>query len=189
MLLHDCLLTEYRESFASLSDTERHKVINYIGRIPCIQDAHFSDQQQHTFETLQCSVCEGGEIPDARSSSDLKTHDILVESLRILEKLIQSPILLESRQSRVLAMLALRRYVAHSQSSAILDLQVSVLGMWCLKSLKSSVRELRIAAGYINLPPCWFAGTNFESLAVHFHCSYEVISVTKELCRTTESWP
>lgn len=44
-------------------------------------------------------------------------------------------------------MIGLRRLVLHCADTAVLNLETSLLGQWCLQSLSSSVRELRIAAG------------------------------------------
>lgn len=44
-------------------------------------------------------------------------------------------------------MLSLRRVIAHTDDPDLYNLETSELGQWCLKSLQSSVRELRIAAG------------------------------------------
>ena len=43
-------------------------------------------------------------------------------------------------------MIALRRLAKHSHDPRFLDFEASVTGQWCLDSLKSSIRELRIAA-------------------------------------------
>ena len=44
-------------------------------------------------------------------------------------------------------MIALRRMVQHCDDSRFLNLNDSGFGKWCLQSLNSSVRELRVAAG------------------------------------------
>lgn len=44
-------------------------------------------------------------------------------------------------------MIALRRLVIHCEDAAFLNIETSVPGQWCLQSLNSSVRELRVAAG------------------------------------------
>src|SRR5699024_2089042 len=58
---------------------------------------------------------------------------------------IQLPSLQETRAPRVAAMISLRRLLQHSNE--LLDLEQSALGKWCLQSLNSSIRELRVAAG------------------------------------------
>jgi serine/threonine-protein kinase ATR len=54
---------------------------------------------------------------------------------------------MESKQLRITAMVALRRVISHAEDSHFLDLETSAPGQWCLQSLNSSLRELRIAAG------------------------------------------
>ena len=54
-----------------------------------------------------------------------------------------------SVEDDVTAMIALRRFAKHCRDVEFLDLEVSVPAQWCLKSLQSSMRELRIAAGYV----------------------------------------
>lgn len=44
-------------------------------------------------------------------------------------------------------MAAVRRIAKHSVDSDFLDIELSVTAQWCLKSLQSSIRELRVAAG------------------------------------------
>ena len=45
-------------------------------------------------------------------------------------------------------MLATKRTLSHCEEQAHLDLTASVLGQCCLQALRSSSRDLRIAAGY-----------------------------------------
>ena len=44
-------------------------------------------------------------------------------------------------------MISLRRFALHCDDPEFLNLESSVAGQWCLQSLHSSIRELRIAAG------------------------------------------
>lgn len=54
---------------------------------------------------------------------------------------------IDSKRPRIAAMIAVRRLVLHCSDAELLDLETSKLGQWCLQSLNSSVRELRIASG------------------------------------------
>ncbi len=67
----------------------------------------------------------------------------------MFSNIIKLPSFLESRRLRVVAMVALRRIVRHSQSEDFWDLEKSGPGQWCIQSLHSSIRELRIAAGRV----------------------------------------
>lgn len=63
--------------------------------------------------------------------------------------MIRQESFLASRRPRVAAMLGLKRIVLHCEDSTFLNLETSNPGQWCLQSLNSSVRELRIAAGRV----------------------------------------
>lgn len=48
---------------------------------------------------------------------------------------------------RVAALMAVKRFLSHFGNLAHLDITNSLFGRWCLQGLKSSMRDLRIAAG------------------------------------------
>lgn len=80
------------------------------------------------------------------------SHEAVLLKSRVealFTKLIRLPSLAESRRPRVAAMMALRRVILHCDDAELLNLETSGLGQWCLQSLNSSVRELRIAAGRV----------------------------------------
>lgn len=68
----------------------------------------------------------------------------------IFTKLVTLDCFKESRRPRVVAMIAMRRIIKHTDDPEVFDLETSALGQWCLQSLHSSIRELRIAAGYVS---------------------------------------
>ncbi len=76
----------------------------------------------------------------------------------MFSNIVKLPNFLESRRPRVFAMVALRRIARHSTHGEFWDLEKSGPGQWCIQSLHSSIRELRIAAGravsvFISEPP------------------------------------
>lgn len=68
----------------------------------------------------------------------------LVEMLEDFIKLLQVQKL---GRSRVAAILASNRVLKHTRESAHFDLATSLLGKHCLQALRSSSRDVRIAAG------------------------------------------
>ncbi|KAF2860353.1 hypothetical protein K470DRAFT_74713 [Piedraia hortae CBS 480.64] len=64
-----------------------------------------------------------------------------------ISQLLSLPEVRKSKRARVLAMFAIQGWVSAATSEAELDLSKSDFGDHCLKSLQSSLRELRIAAG------------------------------------------
>lgn len=94
---------------------------------------------------MQCSLCSA----KGNQESPPAPRDGTVQSLvaRIFAKLTSLPSFRESRRPRIIAMIALRRIILHSNDPEILDIERSVLGQWSLQAIQSSLRELRIAAG------------------------------------------
>lgn len=74
-------------------------------------------------------------------------HNLAAEAIATFSKLINFPEFEESRTPKVEGMLALRHFAMHFKDNVFMDLETSMLGQWCLKSLRSFMRELRIAAG------------------------------------------
>lgn len=94
-----------------------------------------------------CSICEHNAPPVRSNLHGATVHKSRIEAL--FTKLIRLPALAESRRPRVAAMLAIRRVILHCEDTELLNLETSGMGQWCLQSLNSSVRELRIAAGRV----------------------------------------
>lgn len=97
---------------------------------------------------MSCSFCSGpsrhsGLPPEGTHARAKK------EAYTAFARLIELPVFQQCRRPRVVAMMALRRFALHSIEPDFLNVQTSPLASWCVKSLKSSIRELRIAAGYV----------------------------------------
>lgn len=94
-----------------------------------------------------CSLCDAGNaVGLVKPTWDGKpSEEIFLTILKLLEgNYVQG-----SARPRVAAMIALRRLIMHTQNVSYLDLGTSYLGQWCLQSLRSSLRELRISAGFV----------------------------------------
>ncbi|KAJ0123315.1 protein kinase rad3 [Diaporthe amygdali] len=94
---------------------------------------------------LHCSFCSTADRTGPRPPCTDPVAVTLAGT--IFTELIQMSAFRESRRPRVVAMIALRRIVVHSKIPDMLDLEKSAIGQWCLSTLQSSLRELRIAAG------------------------------------------
>lgn len=103
------------------------------------------DDQLCGIDERQCAICCG----KAGAGKNIQAHSIKTSIRSTFAELIRQSSFLESRRPRVAAMLALRRIVLHCEDSTVLNLETSTLGQWCLQSLNSSIRELRIAAGRV----------------------------------------
>jgi serine/threonine-protein kinase ATR len=141
-------LSGYRNSFATLSDSNRCKAIQCLGFIPCTISGYLRiDREINKGKSVKCLLCEGMKLARP-SQGDKEQHaSKKQEALLALEHMIKSVDLHNSRRPRVLAMFTLRRFALHFDDLEFLNLETSPLAQWCLKSLTSSNRELRIAAG------------------------------------------
>lgn len=103
------------------------------------------DKKDGKFPQISCRYCQSLQP----SHGTLLCLDLAAKQTtqQMFAALVQLSSFLESRKLRVTAMAALRRVAKHCADPEFLDVEVSVAAQWCLKSLQSSIRELRIAAG------------------------------------------
>ncbi|KAH6705183.1 protein kinase-like protein rad3 [Leptodontidium sp. MPI-SDFR-AT-0119] len=136
--------------FTALKVPDQCKAVEYLGRIPCALSGKLSlAREKGKIVDSRCSICDGVKLQDVVDIPHDKAacSAIAKGSIQTFTKLMLSRAFAESRRPRVLAMFALKRFATHFTDPEFLDLEVSPLGQWCLKSLKSSIRELRLAAG------------------------------------------
>ena len=105
------------------------------------------EEENRSFQLMSCSTCDD-EISPGPVAATMETSE-RDKILMAFETLIKSPEMQNSRKPRVWAMLALGRVIRHSGDGKHLELSSSTFGGWCLQSCRSSLRELRLAAGYV----------------------------------------
>ncbi|EXJ80858.1 hypothetical protein A1O3_07144 [Capronia epimyces CBS 606.96] len=121
-------------NFRRLPEDEQCAALELLGTTAC--QLAMQSPEGH------CQICDP-EVESATTSniSAAATKDELLKTLVVLVQNI-------SRQSRarIAAMVALRRILMHTDLASDLKLGQTPAGDWCLQSLKSSSRDLRIAA-------------------------------------------
>ncbi|KAI1080546.1 phosphatidyl inositol 3-kinase [Whalleya microplaca] len=133
--------------FSQLTDSESCQIIELLGYVCCAADDTLlmSYKKNVNLPRYDCRYCQASRSPqDAPLCLDFAAKKIISE---IFASLIQLPSFVELQRPRVTAMITLRRIAKHCSDTEFLDMEVSLTAQWCLKSLQSSVRELRIAAG------------------------------------------
>ncbi|KAI9820333.1 MAG: serine/threonine-protein kinase M1 [Pycnora praestabilis] len=135
--------------YTKLSEQDQCKALDCAGLLFCAGFGTLTYQRDISgrIPSRHCSFCD--------SHADLKQPRPLAiwdesqseEVLLTLTKLFKTPVFQESKRPRVRAMLTIRRIANHIVDKSHLDLAHSVIGQWCLQSQRSSLRELRIAAG------------------------------------------
>lgn len=136
-----------RDCFAELSEADRRTAFEYLGMIPCAANGSLTVTRDNEGKIVswQCFVCDGTPSPSSIKLDEAKCQSACVDAVATFVKVKESPAF--TGRSRVLAMVTLRRFTTHFYNSDFVNLMTSSLGQWCVQSLNSSSRELRIAAG------------------------------------------
>ncbi|KAG4284125.1 hypothetical protein FPRO06_08504 [Fusarium proliferatum] len=143
------LETQILGAFPKADISRQCLVLDLLSQISCVADGGnetINDTKAAVTE-IACSICEHNAPPVRSNLHGAIVHKSRIEAL--FTKLIRLPALAESRRPRVAAMLAIRRVILHCEDTELLNLETSGIGQWCLQSLNSSLRELRIAAGRV----------------------------------------
>ncbi|KAK3954844.1 phosphatidyl inositol 3-kinase [Pseudoneurospora amorphoporcata] len=139
------------DAFPKLTTLRQCRVVELLSFVPCATDNtlgledYGSDSPASSSASLECSHCSiFGYSAITQACDDAVTKRT---AYKILEKLVKSPSFHGSRRPRVYTMVRLQRMLRHTVLPEFRDLELSVLGQWCVQSLRSSIRELRIGAG------------------------------------------
>lgn len=125
------------------SQTEQEKTITALAELPCQSTSDVLSNPESKEGHSSCATCH-------RPQTNRSTHMSSIEMdsyEEVLTKLIDWQGLQRLKRGRLLLMSAIQRFVNHAGDSDKLDISRSPLGQWCLRSLHSSQRELRITAG------------------------------------------
>lgn len=149
MYASDCVyiwrLTSVSACFVQLDNADRCRAIEYLGYIPCasVGTLTLSRDRSGNICDAKCTLCDFGKL----EGSTTYDENIATTAITAFTNLLTVPEFEESKRPRLIGMLALRAFATHFKDPTFLDLETSMLGQWCIKSLRSSIRELRIAAG------------------------------------------
>ena len=122
-------------SFASLPQEKQCELLAAVGQSAC------------SFALGTASVCTTCDsISRSRPVPRRLGEKVSEEMYAFMLELVKACQEQKSPPPRVAAMVSLKRTLAHTGCNPHLDLKSSALGHWCLQSLRSSARELRLAA-------------------------------------------
>jgi len=139
----------FRDCYATLSEEDQCSAFHLIGLLACagagtLESKHASNRGARDGT---CSLCDAGSVVRLIRAiwDDNRSEEIFLTVLNLLK----GSHVQRSTKPRVAAMVSLRKLIMHTENVAYLDLAQSYLGQWCLQSLRSSLRELRISAGFV----------------------------------------
>lgn len=139
-----------RNGFDGVESDKKCQVVELLGRAPCAADGTLiiGRAEPGAHPKMSCSFCSGqkgkGRLPPESTNKKAKA-----EAYAAFARLVELPTFQQATRPRVMGMMALRRFALHSIEPEFLNIQTSPLASWSVRSLKSSIRELRIAAGYV----------------------------------------
>ena len=144
------MLTIYRKAFGNLSESERCQLLKILGFLPCaVSGSLVGEVRLDPANWSKCSICHTTRrsLRDTRlpSKQDEQLSQECEAVLKCLEFLITTEASQRSNKTRILVAHAIQKVMNHISDPVYLNVK-AVLGQWSLRSLQSSVRELRFAA-------------------------------------------
>ncbi|KAJ5622049.1 hypothetical protein N7528_005281 [Penicillium herquei] len=131
------------KSYDGLIEAQRSDLLDIMGKISCAITGSLEQRLSDVVgrDTTLCQTCdfEQGSQGTGHEKDTEKFQELWAMFNFILPKLTRTP------GPRIAAMVALRRILMHSPCMEELHLSSSASGEFCLHSLRSSIRELRIA--------------------------------------------
>lgn len=148
------LSTVAGDGFDKLSEVERCTIVKDLGLLSCALAGSLIEAPvvgpKWGWGPYKCSYCDAETV---KSPSTVRpcADDWNIELFKTLEVFLKLDNFQRSVEVRVWAMMSLKRMLNHTRDLMHLSLAQSALGRWCINALQSSKREIRIAAGYVNL--------------------------------------
>ncbi|CEJ55236.1 Putative UVSB PI-3 kinase [Penicillium brasilianum] len=132
--------------YEGASDPQRTQFLQVLGKLSCavVGTLERKSSDLITSDTLFCTRCDSDQREiDTIPEKEIAGYEDLWKILNfVLPRLSRTP------GPRIAAMVALRRILMHSPNLTHMHLSSSASGEFCLHSLRSSIRELRVATGH-----------------------------------------
>jgi serine/threonine-protein kinase ATR len=138
-----------RSSYTQISEPQKSEILEIVGKLSCALTRNLVQRPSEVIsrEILFCEVCDGGQQEQKQTAEyDGQSEEEFANLWEIFNFIL--PKLTRTPGPRIAAMIALRRILMHSTNLNQMQLSTSTSGEFCLHSLRSSIRELRIATGY-----------------------------------------
>jgi serine/threonine-protein kinase ATR len=150
--LHSLCAKITSDQYNVLDTLQQCQLLTTIGLLPCAAtrclDAHvYSSDAEHQTGCCICDQRMGRNlVAPTITWNDIVPREEYEEILVFLSALVEDSNFRRTRKPRVLATHAIRRIINHLSDSDFLALGAGALAPWLMRSLQSSVRELRIAS-------------------------------------------
>lgn len=137
----------YRRSYERLSNSQKTEVLDLLGKMCCATAEKLIKKPSEVVkrDVYVCQTCDTEQYQRARMANveHPEFEDMWSLFNFILPRLTRAP------GPRISAMVALRKLLIHAPNSNQMHVSASASGEFCLHSLRSSIRELRVATGCV----------------------------------------
>jgi serine/threonine-protein kinase ATR len=136
------------EKFDAISEPDAAQILDLLNRVPCALSRTLSHRSMSP-KSSKCTVCD---IWNRQRWTLSMWHTEVLsgeaqDALRaFLCMLTESKMIKSSRRLRILLVLAINNFVNHASDKKYQNLAIDPLGQYCMKSLQSSIRELRLSS-------------------------------------------
>lgn len=143
------------DGFKKIKESERFILVRSLGLVACALAGTLrrklpSALPGDNWGPYYCSVCDSDESENsdrqkiANATNIHELYSTLISLVKLGEYFRATP------QIRIWGMMSLRRLINHTNDLSYLNADVNELGQWCIGSLDTSIRELRLAAAWVN---------------------------------------
>ncbi|KAH7037280.1 phosphatidylinositol 3 [Microdochium trichocladiopsis] len=176
-----------KDRFTTMGEVNMCALIDLLGYACCACDdtLRIPEATKNVFHLsgFHCTRCGDVTALDAvNSEADFATKEAVAD---IFLWILQVPEFAESRQPRLHAMVSLRRIATHFRAPRFLDLESSAAAQWCLKSLQSSIRELRVCSG--RTLPIFLASAGSDAAKITSKNRANVLSILRSLSESNQA--
>jgi serine/threonine-protein kinase ATR len=139
-----------QDQLAALRETDVANLLEIIKYLPCNGSESLQLKSSSKHETIRlCAICDSA--PEVyQEQSSFQSYDVNFEECsvvyHVLCALTGSPVVQGSKTLRISLVQTIRRFVIHVDGQVYLNLTEDTLGRYCVKSLQSYTRELRVAS-------------------------------------------
>lgn len=140
--------------YLARSEAERCDLLLAFGKMACAGSKCLktASPEDGRWQNLPCRICDDRRSTRRDESTYWNGHDCdedWKDAIAALLSILEIQEFQKSSKPRVLMALTIRRVYNHLSDPERLDLEFCTLGQWLIASLNRSLRELRIAAGYV----------------------------------------
>lgn len=134
-----------RHSFSESSKHNICSILTQLGHISCAGAGTLKVEERDPSVT-HCSDCDNDlTLQSSPCSFSSPGSDELSKTMQAIVSSLP-----ESDKVQTVIMSVMRRLIMHDSHTTKLEINDSIFGHWCLKSMYSPSRELRMAAGWVS---------------------------------------